>query len=258
MEPATKLDGEARAEMRRAFIDEQYFVARRRYISVISAVLINIEDWLAIDSWLGGGKVTDFKESSAQDRSSIVAFRAVAAVVCMSADLCDAAESMVEKHRYYAVGAVARQLIECEYLLTLFNEDLAHADRWAKSTRAEIRNVFSPAKMRKLTGRFSNEEYWNHCSTGGHPAPSGIKLLEKMDPSRRTWPFTSAELLIDLGLHLRRIWVAIDQLLIKYHVRYGKVRDDQRQEAERAWAAWQEDDPLVAAMIEAWDGTSHP
>lgn len=176
----------------------------------------------------------------------------------MSAELADAAVSMVEKRRYYAVGAVTRQLIECEYLLTLFNEDLDHADKWAKSTPDQVRESFAPAKMRKLTGKFSNEEYWNHCSTGGHPAPKGIRLLEKMDPVRRMWPFTAAELLIDLGLHLHRIWVATDKLLMKHHARYGKVRADQREAAERAWVAWQEADPLVAVMIEAWDSTRRP
>jgi hypothetical protein len=155
---------------------------------------------------------------------------------------------MAEKNRYYAVGAVIRQLIECEYLLTLFNEDLDHARRWLESTPDEVRDSFTPAKMRKLTGTFSNEEYWDHCSTGGHPAPKGTRLLEKLDPRRQTWPYSAAELATDLGLHLQRTWKAIDTFLVKHHARYQRVRADQRRQAEAAWTQWRDTDPLVAAL----------
>lgn len=146
------------------------------------AILINIEDWLAIDSWLGGGKVTD-TELREGFGESFTAFRGVATIVCMASELAEAAVSMAEKNRYYAVGAVIRQLIECEYLLTLFNEDLDQARRWLESTPDEVRDSFTPAKMRKLTGAFSNEEYWDHCSTGGHPALKGARLLEARSPA---------------------------------------------------------------------------
>lgn len=105
----------------------------------------------------------------------------------------------------HPAGAVIRQLIECEYLLTLFNNDLAHARRWRESTPDQVRREFTPDTMRKLTG-FAGQEYWNHCSTGGYPAPKGARLLEKLDPARQSWPYSAAELLIDLGLHLHRIW----------------------------------------------------
>jgi hypothetical protein len=155
---------------------------------------------------------------------------------------------MAERNRYYAVGAVIRQLIECEYLLALFNEDLDYAKRWLESTPDEVRESFAPAKMRKLTGTFSNEEYWGHCSTGGHPAPKGARLLEKLDPRRQSWPYSAAEVATDLGLHLRRIWKAADSLLGKHHARYERVRADQRRQAEEAWTRWLEADPLVAAL----------
>jgi len=250
MEPDNELDQDARDERRRTLVDEDYSAARHQYVSTISAVLINVEDWLAIDSWLGGGKLQHAEPNETPDQASFPAFRAVSTVVCMSAELAEAAALMADKRRYYAVGAVIRQLIECEYLLVLFNEDLSHAQRWRESTPDEIRKSFSPKAMRKLVGKFSNEEYWRHCDTGGHPAPKGVGLLEKMDPARQSWPFVVAELLIDLGLHLRRIWKAIDELLMKHHARYERVRAEQRTRAEEAWVAWQEVDPVVAALIE--------
>jgi hypothetical protein len=159
-----------------------------------------------------------------------------------------------KKRRYYAVAAVIRQLIECDYLLTLFNDDIDQARRWRESTPDEVRESFAPGKMRKLTGKFSNEEYWNHCSTGGHPAPKGARLLEKLDPARQSWPYSAAELLIDLGLHLQRIWEALDALLMKHHARYERVRAAQRRQAEDAWSQWQEADPVFAVLTEGPSG----
>ena len=239
----------AREQLRQVMLDETYSAARRQYASAISAILINIGDWLAIDSWLGGGKVavTTRREEFG---GAFTEFRGVATVVCMSAELAEAAVVMAGKDRYYAVGATIRQLIECEYLLTLFNEDLDHARRWLESTPDQVREQFTSAKMRKLTGTFSNEEYWRHCSTGGHPAPKGARLLEKLDPARQAWPYAAAELATDLGLHLRRTWKATDALLAKHHARYEQVRADQRQRAEQEWAHWRETDPLVAALTD--------
>jgi hypothetical protein len=247
MESQDGLDGEFRTQFRQVMLDETYGAARAQYASTVLAILINIGDWLAIDSWLGGGKVTD-TERREEFGEAFTAFRGVATVVCMAAELAEAAVIMAEKNRCYAVGAVIRQLIECEYLLTLFNEDPDHACRWVQSTPDEVRESFTPAKMRKLTGAFSNEEYWDHCSTGGHPAPKGARLLEKLDPRRQSWPYSAAEMATDLGLHLQRIWKAVDALLVKHHARYDRVRSDQRRQAEEAWTRWQEADPLVAAL----------
>jgi hypothetical protein len=231
MQPETQLSDEAREEFRRQLLDKDNMAARMQYVSEILALIVNIEDWLAIDSWLGGGKVsnTDLRKEFGQAFSE---FRAVSTVLCMAAELAEAAVDMAKKSRYYAVAAVIRQLIECEYLLTLFNDDLEHARQWRESTPDEVRRSFTPQTMRKLTG-FADDEYWNHCSTGGHPAPKGARLL---------------------GLHLRRIWKALDALLMKHHARYGQVRADQRRQAEEAWSRWRQADPVVEAMAEAWSG----
>lgn len=254
MQPEDHLSDRAREELRRSLIDPGNMAARMRYVSEILALIINIGDWLAIDSWLGGGKVadTELREEAGRAFSE---FRAVSTVVCMAGELADAAVDMAGKKRYYAVGALIRQLIECEYLLALFNVDLQHARRWRESTPDEVRKEFSPATMRRLTG-FANQEYWNHCDTGGHPAPKGARLLEKLDLTRQSWPYSAAELLIDLGLHLHRIWKALDALLVKHHARYVQVRAAQRRQAEDAWSQWQEADPVVEALNEAWGGGS--
>jgi hypothetical protein len=235
---------EVREAFRRALLDETHSAARIHYVSSIVAVILSTGDWLAIDSLLGGGKVGDIDRAETFGEA-FSEFRAVSTVVCMAAELAETASVMVEKQRHYAVAAAIRQLIECEYLLTLFNEDLDHARRWRGSTPDEVREQFTPAKMRRLVGGFSNEEYWNHCAMGGHPAPKGARLLEKLDPTHTSWPYAAAELTIDLGFHLHRIWKAIDSLLVKHHARHERVRTDQRRRAEVAWTQWSDTDPLA-------------
>ena len=105
-----------------------HMAARMRYVSEILALIINVEDFLAIDSWLGGGKVSDTRRRE-EFGQAFSEFRAVATVASMSAELAEAAVNMAKKGRYYAVGAVIRQLVECEYLLTLFNDGIGHAIR---------------------------------------------------------------------------------------------------------------------------------
>jgi hypothetical protein len=246
--PGPELPDETREDFRHALLDEAHMAARMRYVSEILALIINVEDFLAIDSWLGGGKVSDIRRRE-EFGQAFSEFRAVATVASMSAELAEAAVDMAKKGRYYAVGAVIRQLIECEYLLTLFNDDTGHARRWRESTPDEVRQSFRPERMRRLTG-FADQEYWSHCSTGGHPAPAGARLLEKLDPARQSWPVSAAELLIDLGLHLRRIWKALDALLMKHHARYGRVRAGERRQAEEVWSQWRKADPVAAALTQ--------
>lgn len=246
MQPESKLSDEALEDIRRALLDEACMAARMEYVSQILALIITIEDWLAIDSWLGGGKVTDTGRPE-EPGEAFSEFRAVATLISMAAELAEGAVNMAKKNRYYTVGALIRQLIECEYLLTLFSDDLAHARRWRESTPAEVRREFRPERMRKLTG-FRDQEYWGHCSSGGHPTPDGAQLLEKLDPARRWWPTAAAAMLVDLGLHLQRTWKALDAVLMKHHARYQQVRADQRRQAEEAWAQWRQADPAISAL----------
>lgn len=212
-------------------------------------LIVNIENWVAIDSWLGAGKVTNTKSRDEYGRE-FAEFRAVATVICMSSELTESAVEMVGRRRFYAVGACLRQLIECEYLLIWFGEEISNARKWRESDPDTIRLAFTPKKMRKLTG-FPDQEYWDHCATGGHPAPVGARLLEKLDPMRSAWPFSAAELTVDLGLHIRRIWKATDSLLAKHHARYSSVRARERAQADDAWSSWRHNDPIVQMLLGA-------
>jgi hypothetical protein len=227
-------------------LDEANMAARRAYAATLCGLLTNVAGWLAVDSWLGGGKVGDTGNDGNRGEA-FAEFRAVATVVCMSAELADGAVTMVEKSRSYASATLVRPLIECEYLLVLFADDLDHARRWRESTPTEIRSEFTPKRLRRVSG-FEDHEYWTHCDIGGHPAPKGSVLLEWLDPTRGSWPFAREGAVIDLGFHLERTWRAVDRLLMKHHARYEQVRSPQRQEAAHAWDKWLAADAGVASL----------
>ncbi len=181
-----QLSKEVREDLRREILDGGNVATHHRFAATMEALLSNIASWIAIDSWLGGGQVADINETT-HVGAAFDEFRAVAAVTCMCAELADAAVTMSAKGRSYAVAAVLRQVIECEYLLAHFAIDLEQARNWWISTPAQIRKEFETKTMRKA-GDFSDTEYWMHCDAGGHPNPKGAFYVEWLDPGRRTWP----------------------------------------------------------------------
>jgi hypothetical protein len=102
--------------------------------------------------------------------------------------------------------------------------------------------------MRKRAGSFSDNEYWSHSDTGGHPAPKGARLLEKFDPAGEVWPYSAERLMIDLGQHLRRLRRATDKVLSIHHPRYTRVRARQQEQTKEAWTDWQNADPVPAML----------
>lgn len=80
MRPQQELPDEAREELRRSMVDETFVAERLQYVSTVLAVIIIIEDWLAIDSWLGGGKVSDTERRDVFGEA-FSEFRAVSMVV---------------------------------------------------------------------------------------------------------------------------------------------------------------------------------
>jgi len=125
--PGPELPDETREDLRHALLDEAHMAARMRYVSETLALITNVEDFWPSTRGLGAAK----SATSGGEKSSGKPSRkcAVTTVASMSAELAEAAVNMAKKGRYYAVGAVIRQLVECEYLLTLFNDGIGHAIR---------------------------------------------------------------------------------------------------------------------------------
>jgi hypothetical protein len=172
--------------------------------------------------------------------------RAVAIVAQMGAELAVGAAQLYDSERWYAGAALVRQLIETEYLLFLFANDLAEPEKWLKASPEEARRNFSPAVMRdRSDGRFRASEYSTHCEIGGHPRLSGhILLREHFLPTvqKPLEIFDPKVQWVDLAQHIERMWghyVAA----VRLHSP-SNVYPDRFKRVDELSAAWRALDPL--------------
>jgi hypothetical protein len=136
--------------------------------------------------------------------------RSLGMVGQMASELVDGAATLYEKEMWYAGAALVRQVVEIEYILFLFANDPAEADRWIAATPDEARRFFSPQAMRdRSRGRFDHAEYSAHCGMGGHPRKQGMLLLKNwMVKGGGTLDDDSIPVALwgDLAQHSIRIW----------------------------------------------------
>lgn len=129
-------------------------------------------------------------------------------VVEIASDLAASAISAMDAGRTYSASALIRQIIECEYLILLFNRDVEAAREWLNADRETLLSYWSPAKMRKRSGgTFSDTEYWAHCDTGGHPTPNARALL-----SSHSMSFPIGDYWDELAMHLDRLWNRVETM----------------------------------------------
>lgn len=222
-------------------------VGRRSYCHAMTDILASAASWLAVDAWLGGGKVS--LGSSEPLGGAYLEFRGFASVVEIAAELARGCVTLLEADLFYPNAALVRQLIESEYLLVLFTTDPGRAAEWAQATPDEVRKTFSPKVLRSLGGdRFSDSEYWNHCDAGGHPSPVGCRLLGWGGHLMSTRDLLGFHSWLDLAQHLQRIWRATSELLTKHHARFSGVRSSDIAKANTATNAWVNSDPLAAGV----------
>jgi hypothetical protein len=118
----------------------------------------------------------------------------------MAAKTALGALELYHAENWYAGAALTRQLVEHHYLSAYFAQDLSRVDAWLGADERQLRNLFSPAKMREAGG-FTKTDYSAHCTWGGHPNPRGTWLIAKDVEMPR-----SSLLLIDLAQHLKFIY----------------------------------------------------
>lgn len=133
---------------------------------------------------------------------------ASALVIEVAADLAASAVELMDRGRTYSSGALLRQVIECEYLVALFGQDVEAAREWLNADEDALRTYWSPAKMRARSGgTFRASEYQSHCQVGGHPSPKARALL-----SSHSIAVAPDHIWADLALHLGRLWARVEQL----------------------------------------------
>ncbi|MGI8414258.1 MAG: hypothetical protein ACR2QA_17550 [Solirubrobacteraceae bacterium] len=72
-----------------------------------------------------------------------------ATAAAMTSELGAGAAQLFAAGNAYAGTALVRQLIECNYLLSLMAENRLEAESWMKASHAEIVKTFMPRHMRK-------------------------------------------------------------------------------------------------------------
>jgi hypothetical protein len=128
----------------------------------------------------------------------------VATIIQMSGALAQGAVQLLQVGNLYAAAALVRQIVEIEYLASAFAAEHEKAAIWLRADRAERLRFWSPAQLRKGSGKFLASDYWNHCDLGGHPTVSGMALL----PGHTT----HSELIwVDLAVHLSSIWKHVER-----------------------------------------------
>ncbi len=138
--------------------------------------------------------------------------RALSIVLQIGASLVRGAVATLQSENWYASCALLRQVVEVEYLVWLFSRDTAEAAKWLAATDRDLRTLFSPATMRKRSGGiFRDQEYWDHCTIGGHPNPTAAFLLDEHMLPRDRDPMDSGFewLWVDLATHLNRLWLFV-------------------------------------------------
>lgn len=244
--------------------DDEAAAKRESFCDIVAEQLGEVASWLGFDAWLGAGDVED-TSSSDQHRPNpgrSRSFVAVGLVAQISAELVSGAHLLLRNRNEYGASALVRQLLECEYLLRAFRLNFVEAARWHDANDSE-RWDFKPGKLREIGG-FDRKEYANHCEAGGHPHPSGRRLLElpraidelqravsreprDLDTTRAIW--------LDFAFHCDRTWRALISVLSAEHARFDRVRADRISAVAEARSAWQEADflarqagPVLAAL----------
>lgn len=219
---------EARKAFEASVLDPIAHQARTQVCATIASAL----ESLGHSAWVGGWMLRD---EWAQG---------LGIVVQMGGELAAGAVTLLGCARHYPAAALARQLVEVEYLAFTFAEDEPLARGWLTFGPEQLRKVFAPAAMRRQSaGRFRDGEYWTHCETGGHPHPRGAHLLPNHSNAiaDNQWQW------VDLAQHLDRLWGCL--LVAVRRQQWAVLIDDLDASTVRpVLDRWHAVDPLAQAV----------
>jgi hypothetical protein len=164
--------------------------------------------------------------------------KGLALVVDMSAEMVRGTIDLYRAESWYAGTTLVRQIVETEYLLTLFGQEPGSASAWLDASAKELRKWWNPAAMRERTGgRFLEREYWDHCERGGHPVPSAEPLLKNAPIAfdrRFCW--------IDFAVHTKRTFFAMVDCFRAFGLD-ARLEEEAYIQAAAALREWSDDDP---------------
>lgn len=177
----------------KAFNDQDIFKSRLDVLETGGSVLSELGSHAHIHGFVVGDK-------------NISAF----AILCgLAADLVVGFAQLISNKHTYAAAALLRQLVEFEYLFFIGYLNKEELGKWLEADDDSLRREFTPQKMRKKSdGLFKDQEYWMHCSMGGHPNPKARHFLN----GHTNLTNIEAYILPDGVHHFRRMWTSIKLL----------------------------------------------
>lgn len=103
----------------------------------------------------------------------------------VAAELIESASQLLSNDHRYAAAALARQIVEVEYLMWVFANKPDEAGDWLRSDRQTRLAQWQPRHLRKRSdGRFDVTDYQRHCELGGHPTPDGARAFSAAPPEK--------------------------------------------------------------------------
>lgn len=180
------------------------------------------------------GKLGEQRSSRNDSQEEALVLVTVADVAFAAQQLALGAANLLELDNYYPASALARQLVEFEYLLWAFADEPRSIGDWSASDREARELYWSPRAIYRRDGsEFRRSDYSRHCEQGGHPTPLGVRLgLPPADGDASIFALQ----LSDLIIHMSSIWASLESLLAKLAQAHCFDLDDVADPGDRAQA----------------------
>ena len=145
-------------------------------------------------------------------------YEGVARIAVTAAALGGGVCQLVECDNLYPAYALIRQIVETEFVLWKFQQDICLIPEWLNSDRERREQAWKPSRIyRDGDNDYRQKDYSGHCELGGHPTPLGTRLA-----SGEGSDIAEASVLGDLIGHLRDSWRHILQSADDLDVRYSQ------------------------------------
>lgn len=165
----------------------------------------------------------------------------LATALQIGGELTGGATALLDADNRYGAMALVRQLVEVEYVAWAFAEDRERtAVAWLRSSPDDRWKLWKPHHLRESSaGRFRAKDYHWHCERGGHPTPSGQRLLPDHSNSlHEGWIWT------ELCEHGSSAWNYFAAAIAEEGQSEAISKLSSVQKLGTAWDAWRALDPL--------------
>ena len=207
------MDDETRARLDRSINDPIQQSARARVLEVLPGEFKKLGELAFVQGHIIGD---DRKTGNSPFGHGTDAVVAASRLLRLAASLLEGCAILLNQSNNYAASALSRQILEIEYLIWTFNNEIESAETWLRSDKSQRMKYFTPSAMRKRSaGWFKNSDYANHCEMGGHPVPGSEILIQD---NAKVTQFIMA----DCAKHARNIYLSANIFFKRHNLEVGQ------------------------------------